>query len=286
MGKYIRSPLNYIGGKYKLLPEILSLFPSKVETFVDLFAGGLNVGININANKIIANDINKYVIEIFEYFATNDKEFTLTKIEERINELNLSKVNLDGYLKLREQYNSNKNPLDLFLLSCFSFNHQIRFNNSFEFNTPFGKNRSSYNSKTKSNLEDFIDALQCKKIAFSSIDFRKINFQSLKKGDVVYCDPPYLISTGSYNDGTRGFGDWGIKEEGDLLDLLDYLNSKCIIFYLSNVFENKGLKNEKLVKWSSKYKVIHINNSYGNCNYHRKSNDNNSDEVLITNYEK
>ena len=40
----IKSPLNYIGGKYKILPQILPLFPKNIDTFIDLFAGGCNVG--------------------------------------------------------------------------------------------------------------------------------------------------------------------------------------------------------------------------------------------------
>ena len=37
--KNICSPMNYIGGKYKLLPQILPLFPEFTGTFVDLFCG-------------------------------------------------------------------------------------------------------------------------------------------------------------------------------------------------------------------------------------------------------
>lgn len=36
----IKSPLNYTGGKFKLLPQILPLFPNEINTFVDLFGGG------------------------------------------------------------------------------------------------------------------------------------------------------------------------------------------------------------------------------------------------------
>ena len=50
--KYIKSPLNYTGGKYKLLNSLFDIFPNNINTFVDLFAGGFNVGINVNANKI------------------------------------------------------------------------------------------------------------------------------------------------------------------------------------------------------------------------------------------
>lgn len=47
----IQSPLNYTGGKYRLLSQILPLFPDDIETFVDLFCGGCNVGINVMANN-------------------------------------------------------------------------------------------------------------------------------------------------------------------------------------------------------------------------------------------
>ena len=36
---YVKSPLNYTGGKHKLLPQILPLFPEEINTFVDLFTG-------------------------------------------------------------------------------------------------------------------------------------------------------------------------------------------------------------------------------------------------------
>ena len=47
--KMIQSPLNYTGGKYKLLNQILPHFPDNTDTFVDLFCGGCNVGVNVNA---------------------------------------------------------------------------------------------------------------------------------------------------------------------------------------------------------------------------------------------
>lgn len=40
--EYIKSPLNYVGGKYKLLPQILPLFPKNIDTCIDLFGGWTN----------------------------------------------------------------------------------------------------------------------------------------------------------------------------------------------------------------------------------------------------
>ena len=37
---YVKSPLNYTGGKFKLLPQLQEIIPKGIDTFVDLFAGG------------------------------------------------------------------------------------------------------------------------------------------------------------------------------------------------------------------------------------------------------
>ena len=50
----VSSPLNYIGGKFKLLPQILPLFPKEINNFVDMFCGGLNVAANIKAKNVYA----------------------------------------------------------------------------------------------------------------------------------------------------------------------------------------------------------------------------------------
>lgn len=162
--KYIKSPLNYTGGKYKLLNSLFDIFPNNINTFVDLFAGGFNVGINVNANKIICNDQINYLIELYEFLEKSNTEEVINNIYKIINEFQLSKSNADGYNKLRERYNENKDILDFLVLTFYAFNHQIRFNNSQKFNTPFGKERSSYNDSIEKNLKEFCKALKEKNV--------------------------------------------------------------------------------------------------------------------------
>lgn len=285
--KYISSPMNYIGGKYKLLPQLFPLFPNKVNTFVDLFCGGANVGVNAKAESIIFNDNLVYLIDLYRAFLNNKLEETINYIESRIDEFGLSLSNQEGYLKLRKEYNTNRNPLDLFVLVAFSFNHQIRFNNSHQFNCPFGKDRSCYNPNTKYNLVQFINAIKDKNVQFISQNFDEFNFTQLKPGDYVYADPPYLITIGSYNDGKRGFTGWNELGETKLLSILDDLNRRSINFGLSNVLYHKGKSNSILINWieNNNYRVNYLNKDYSNCNYHTldKSKDA-SVEVLITNY--
>ena len=284
---YIYSPLNYIGGKKRLLNQIIPLFPKKISTFVDLFCGGCNVGINIGANKIIFNDNIIYLIDMYNYFKEYDPEYIIISIEKRIEELNLSITNYEAYLSLRNEYNIKRNPSDLFLLAAFSFNHQIRFNSIHQFNTPFGKNRSSYNIKMKYNLINFLNTIHSKNVVFNHGDFRLFDYNLLGKDDFVYADPPYIITKGTYNDGKRGFTGWYDKEEIALLNILKMLDNNGIKFALSNVIEHKGNENKILKEWINKnnYIIHKLSMNYKNSNYHTMNCDKGeTQEILVTNF--
>lgn len=282
----IISPLNYIGGKRKLLPQILPLFPQKISTFIDLFCGGCTVGLNADAEKIVFNDNLTYLIDMYDSFLKTSQEEILSYVDTRIAELNLTQTNKEGYLKLRTEYNSHRNPLDLFVLIAFSFNHQIRFNSSHEYNNPFGRERSSYNPRMRSHLKSFLDAIHAKKVSFSNRDFRDVDFSELTANDFVYADPPYLITKGTYNDGKRGFTGWGNTEEIELLQILKSLDDKGIRFSLSNVLKHKGKENRVLQEWINQhgFLVHQLDMSYSNSNYQSSNNNGKTLEVLVTNY--
>lgn len=280
--KFIKSPLNYIGGKYKILPQITKFFPKKIDTFVDLFAGGLDVAINVKANKIVCNDINNYVIGIYKAFQNKTIDELLEYIDKTIRNNHLSMMNQEAYKRFREHYNKTKNPLDLYVLVCYSFNYQFRFNSKHEYNNPFGKDRSSFNLTMRQNLIKFHEKI--KDINFQAMNFKDYDIAALGPGDFLYADPPYLITCGSYNDGKRGFEGWSEDDDRALFDLLDTLDEQGVKFALSNVSEHKGEKNILLIKWKSKYHTHRINFNYNNSNYQSTSKDNITKEILVTNY--
>lgn len=285
--KNIKSPLNYIGGKAKILNQLLPLFPNEIDNFIDLFAGGCNVGINVSAQKIYFNDNLIYLIEMYKAFQENELDSTIEHIENRIKEFKLSITNEEGYKEMRKKYNEEKNPTDLFVLIAFSFNHQIRFNNSHEFNNPFGKERSSFNASMKQNLEKFIIRIKETNIDFVNVCFNNFDFSFLSNNDFVYCDPPYLITTGTYNDGKRGFKGWREVEEKQLLKQLDYLDEKNVNFALSNVLEHKGKSNDILKSWAGSnpnYKINFIDFHYSNSNYQTLNRDKNSSIKMLKKY--
>lgn len=123
-------------------------------------------------------------------------------------------------------------------------------------------------------------------VEFTCKNYKDFNYKVLKKGDFIYADPPYLITTGSYNDGKRGFEGWSEKDDKALMKILDKLDQRGVYFALSNVLEHKGLKNDALIKWAEKYHVHYLNFNYSNSSYHGKNTDNPTIEVLITNYKK
>ena len=305
----IQSPLNYTGGKFKLLPQILPLFPKNINTFVDLFCGGCNVGINIDCESVIYNDLDENLLYLYNTFKNLDKQSVFEWIYEIINTYGLSLVSDKGYdyykcdsskglgsynkenfLKLRADFNEKKKKgnydyyyyVMLYVIIVYAFNNQIRFNSNGEFNLPVGKR--DFNKKMQQKLSDFIDKIKEQNCKFTCLDFREFDIDTLGNNDFVYVDPPYLITCATYNEQ----GGWSETDEKDLLRFLDSLNEKGLRFALSNVLRSKGKENTILIEWldknKDKYRAVSLNYSYSNSNYQTKDKTSNSEEVLIINY--
>ena len=300
---FVKSPLNYTGGKFKIIRDLLEIFPKKINTFVDLFCGGANVSANIQAEKIYSYDSFNPLITVLN-FIKNETYFSLNeKIESVINRFDLSysykngyeyygcsssnglgQYNKNGYARLREYYsicNIEEKPLILLVLIIYGFNNQIRFSKKGNFNIPVGKR--DYNNAIKKNLNKFIQSLKTKNITFINSDFRKLDIEMLDKEDFVYLDPPYLLGCATYNESNG----WTEKDELDMYDLLLKLDRKNIKFALSNVIEHKGQVHRLLNDFAitNHFNINFVNRSYDNASYHIKDKGKNQTvEVVITNY--
>ena len=302
----IPSPLNYTGGKFRLLPQILPYFPENIDCFVDLFCGGCNVGINADCKKIVFNDQNRKLLQLYLTFRRLGREavferirriierYGLSQVSERgyayygcDSSAGLSRVNKEPYLRLRRDFNAVRTEDDeyfimLYVLIVYSFNNQIRFNRKGEFNLPVGKR--DFNRKMQKKLAAFIDRLQTRDCLFSWEDFRSFDISALTPADFVYIDPPYLITCATYNERDG----WNEERERELLAFMDRLHERRIRFALSNVLRSKGRENRLLLEWleanASQYRVIRLEYSYANSNYHTRDKTPNSEEVLVVNY--
>jgi len=303
--KIIQSPLNYTGGKVRLLSQLLPHIPKRIDTFVDLFCGGCNVGMNVSADRVIFNDSNRQLINLYNTFRTLGRQRALNKIYSVIDSYGLSHSAEKGYsyygcksseglagynrqpfMRLREDFNNSSAADDdyyimLYVLIVYAFNNQIRFNSSGKFNLPVGKR--DFNANMLSKFSAFIDRLDLGRYDFTCRDFRELDMNTLSENSLVYCDPPYLITCAAYNEQ----GGWNEQSEQELLSLLDLLNERQICFALSNVLSSKGRTNMILREWLNQrsYQTTHLNYSYSNSSYQLKDKTWAADEVLITNYE-
>lgn len=264
------------------------MFPLEISTMVDVFGGGFNVGVNSTASKIIYNDQVTPLVELMEYFYNHTGTEIVEYIHRTIKDYNLTKTDKDSFNEFRSEYNNSeiRNPLDLYVLSCYSFNHQLRFNNNGEYNSSHGTNRSSFTRNMERNLIRFIRRLHTLNVVFCNKDFNNLDYTTLPMDSFVYLDPPYLNSTGNYNDGNRGFKNWTIREEKQLYNLLYKLDDYNIHYGLSNTVENNGVNNNFLIDYiqNSNCTVYEINSDYRNSNYQKKDKTKNK-EVYLTNIE-
>lgn len=276
----IESPLNYIGNKSRLIHEIKKYLPvlDKESTFYDIFGGGFNVGINIDTQKIVFNDINGFVVDLIQSFKKYDTYQYIQYVKKSIRKYDLKPKSKEGYLKIRSYYNSldlkDRDPRLLYTMILYGFNQQIRFNSDFNFNNPVGMRW--FNDKVLEKLISFSRVIKSKNVDFYNQDFTKLS-KYIKHNDFVYMDPPYMLTTGSYNDGKRGFSGWSVEHEDQLFKFADNLNSRNVKFMISYVLEHNGKINQHLQNWLSNrnYNLIKLSNIVGKK---RK-------EIIIINYD-
>lgn len=296
---YIRSPINYTGCKYKLLPSIIPLFPSNINMFLDVFGGSGTLTLNVKANIKFYNEINMFLYEIIEKFKEYDEETIINHINKRILEFDLKrgynkkvlsedelKENEEikkHYLEFRDFLNnkSDNKPLDLLTIHYYAFNNLIRHTKKepIKYNTPSGVGSKSYSP----NLHNPLIENACnefKNINLLNKDFRDIDYSIFSKEDFIYFDPPYLLSNAEYNK------NWNEDIEKDLYNICDKLTNKGVKWAMSNMLINNNIKHTLLEDWCNKnnYKIYLINTNYTGWVQLKKNNYNKTQEVLITNY--
>ncbi|WP_290034000.1 Dam family site-specific DNA-(adenine-N6)-methyltransferase [Ligilactobacillus cholophilus] len=299
--KGIRSPLFYVGDKYKLMPQLKNLFPNNIDTFFDVFCGGGSSSLNTKAKQFILNDCDPKIIELHSFLQENAihiDEFILAMhniihsyglslseegTNDEIQKLKLTfkktyfaKYNKSAYLKMRSDYNSNQeNSSLLYLLLIYGFNHMIRFNKRGEFNLPVGN--VDWNKNVTTALKNYANWYVENEVKMSKgMDFEEfVHAVVPTQNDFMYFDPPYLITTSDYNKL------WNEEDDIRLYNLLDSLDNLGIKWGLSNMYSHKGKENNILRKWSEKYNVYSIKSNY--ISYIDNTLKKDSHEVYVTN---
>ena len=284
-----------MGNKKKLINKgLIDLFPKDINTFYDLFAGSAIVSMNVEANKYFVNDIDYHLYELYAMFKVFSDDVIIRHIEDRIDEYGLARERTKrneykdkekieqykaAYMKLRTEYNKYQgaNVLDFYTLMFYSFSQQFRFNSKGDFNMPCGND--CFSDKNREYISNGTKFFKRDNVKINNGDFQKLCVEELNKDDFVYLDPPYFNTTATYNENNG----WSEDDENTLYSLCERLNENEIKFGISNVFENKNTKNQKLIDWCNKNKwniYTFDKFTYMACG---KGNSN-AKEVFITNY--
>ena len=296
-----RSPLFYVGDKYKLVREIRTHFPAHINRLIEPFVGGGSVMMNVEADSFLLNDIDSYVIglhRMLQGYIGHEQEF-MDELYTIINQYGLSlslrsdvvpqdlkstypktyyaRYNKAGYLRMKADFISGgqQDMQRLYLLLIYGFNHMLRFNGKGQFNLPVGN--VDFNQNVQDALSDYFRLLSQKQVAWHNEDYRQfLSNTDYQEGDLVYLDPPYLITFSEYNKL------WNEDTERALLALLDNLNERGVNFAISNVTHYRGRTNTLFLEWSAQYHTHPVKSNYISFN------DNSIkqfSEVLVTNYQ-
>jgi DNA adenine methylase len=297
----IRSPLFYVGDKYKLITEIKTHFPTNINKFIEPFTGGGSVFLNVEAQEFYLNDIDSYIVGLHKYLESqkeNREEF-FQGVAKKINHYGFSrsyeedivppelrqeykktyyaKFNKEAYTQLKTDFNT-KSETDfelLYLLLIYGFNRMLRFNRKGFFNVPVGN--VDFNKNVVTAVNNYFDLNQQKKVNWCNKDYKEfLQSIDIQQDDFIYFDPPYLITFSEYNK------IWNEEIEQGLIDTLEDLNQRGIKFAVSNVTHYKGRENRIFADWAAQYQVFPIKSNY--ISYHDNS-IKKFQEVLVTNYE-
>jgi DNA adenine methylase len=187
-------PLKWAGGKRWQVPHVARHWKNHSNRrLVEPFCGGLAVALGLNPERALLNDINPHLINFYRWLKQglvvtvpmSPKEPRYYTHRQRFNEL------------LTKGEGETAEAAQLFYyLNRTGYNGLCRFNQSGEFNVPFGR------YKTINYRPDFLEY----KCAFAGWEFTNEYFTDvqLSADDFVYADPPYDVEFTQYSKG--GFG--------------------------------------------------------------------------------
>jgi DNA adenine methylase len=184
----LKPPLKWAGGKRWQVPRISGYWQRESHRrLVEPFCGGLAVSLGLRPGRALLNDINPHLINFYRWLG---RGLVVT----------LPMSNAEAwYYTHRKTFNDlvaagkcwTPEAASLFYyLNRTGYNGLCRFNQSGEFNAPFGR------YTTIRYRSDFLEY----KAAFEGWEFTSVHFSevSLDPEDFVYADPPYDVEFTQY----------------------------------------------------------------------------------------
>ena len=220
--------LKWPGGKYRQVNRICKQL-GKGNRLVEPFVGSAAVFLNTEYKKYLLADSNLDLINLYQQLQQEGEAFI--KYCKSFFNSKSNKKNI--FYKHRVTFNQTddsrlKSALFLYL-NRHGYNGLCRYNSKGEFNVPFGRYVSPYFPEKemrffheKSGKAEFVHA------RFDE------TMKKTKKGDIVYCDPPYapLSTTAYFTDYSSGGFSW--EHQLELAEWAGKLSKQGIRVVISN----------------------------------------------------
>ena len=223
--------VKWAGGKTRLLPLLLPLFPKKIATYYEPFVGGGAVFFALSSEEprrfdcACLGDSNADLVALYRAVQSQPevviRESDLPNTEEQFKEIRALKT---------YEWSEVARGSRLLYLNKTCFNGLWRTNQKGQFNVPFGH----YKNPTIVNPIGIRSASRALRgVRVEHKDFAEL-LQEIQPGDFAYLDPPYapLSKTSSFTAfGPDGFGK---KEQTRLVEALKCLRARGGSALLSN----------------------------------------------------
>jgi DNA adenine methylase len=185
----IRPFLKWAGSKYNCLQEVLAALPMG-QRLVEPFTGSGVIFMNTNYPSYLMAESNKDLVQMFTSLKTCGDPFINYCQEHFKPETNLK----EHYYTMRTRFNllsHSEERAALFLyLNRHGYNGLCRYNSKGIYNVPFGLYAKPYFPRQ----EMLFFHKKSTKAQFIHNDFRE-TFSLAERGDIIYCDPPYIPIT-------------------------------------------------------------------------------------------
>lgn len=182
--------LKWIGNKQKFAKEITSFFPIDYNRYFEPFLGSGAVLATVAPANGFGSDNFEPLIDIWKTLKNNPNELIEWYASRRALIVNGNKEEI--YEKVKDSFNKHKNGPDFLFLSRACYGGVIRFRQKDGFmSTPCGVHNPISVKSFKKRVFEWYE--RTKGSEFECLDYKDAFFEA-KKGDFVYCDPPYTHS--------------------------------------------------------------------------------------------
>jgi DNA adenine methylase len=189
--RLLNPPLKWAGGKRWLVPQVATIWKQREQKrYVEPFCGGLAMALGLKPDRALLNDINPHLINFYSQVQRG-----LKVTIEMTNDKQLFYSHRDRFNRIIKhgQFKTQPAAQLFYFLNRTCFNGLCRFNQSGEFNVPFG---------TYKKINYVSDFHQYQKLfagwKFTSGDLNEL---PLERDDFIYADPPYDVEFTSYSAG-------------------------------------------------------------------------------------